>query len=151
MNITGTFCNILVICVCVMARRLVIEQENPHELEVLVGLAMKIMILWMWSHVVWEIGIKILENLLPPSSGWKTEPTDSLKMFLPIYQIIQHLTQDRPQLQENPFQYCDLYKWYSNTRKMKVVNFMYWFHLTECHIWNHNENYNRNHIKEDHF
>lgn len=94
MNITGTFCNILVICVCVMARRLVIEQENPHELEVLVGLAMKIMILWMWSHVVWEIGIKILENLLPPSSGWKTEPTDSLKMFLPIYQIIQHLTQD---------------------------------------------------------
>jgi hypothetical protein len=46
MNIIGMFCNILVIHVCAMARKLTIEQENPHELEVLVGLNMKI-IIWM--------------------------------------------------------------------------------------------------------
>jgi hypothetical protein len=76
-----------------MARKLTIEQENPHELEVLVGLNMKI-IIWMWSHVVWEIGTNILENLLPLSSWWKMKPADSPKMLIPIHQIIQHLTPD---------------------------------------------------------
>jgi hypothetical protein len=46
-NIIGRFCNVFVIFVCSIARKLTIKQENPHEFEVLMALTIKIMIIWM--------------------------------------------------------------------------------------------------------